>query len=114
VDAPLWHRDTFARLRRRLGAKAAALYTYSNSTAVRLALLSAGFFVGPGVATGPKEATTVAWSGRAGGPTFGAAWLEKWARSSQRWPADLPESERPAFEHALRAHPQFKRDDPAG
>lgn len=107
VDAPLWHRSTFARLRARLGERPAALYTYSNSTAVRLALLSAGWFVGPGAPTGPKEATTVAWSTTPDGPLFGREWLEKWARSSQRWPADLPETERTAFEAALRWHPQF-------
>jgi queuine tRNA-ribosyltransferase len=107
VDAPMWSAATFVLLRSQLGEHRCALYTYSNNTAVRLALLTAGFHVGPGVPTGPKEATTIAWTWRPDAPLFGAAWLAKWARSSQRWPVGLPNGDRAAFEARLRAHPQF-------
>ena len=62
TDAELWTSEIFARIFRRCLAKPAELYTYSASTAVRVALLSAGFFVAQGVGTGPKTETTIAFN----------------------------------------------------
>src|SRR6185436_19030733 len=59
TDTALWTPEVFARLFGRCRAKPAELFTYSASTAVRAALLNAGFFVAEGVGTGPKEATTI-------------------------------------------------------
>jgi tRNA U34 5-methylaminomethyl-2-thiouridine-forming methyltransferase MnmC len=66
VDAPLWSLDTFRRLFTFLAAapRPVELFTYSASTAVRSAMLAAGFHVARGV-PGPKE-TTIAlttWAG---------------------------------------------------
>lgn len=55
----MWSLDHFCRLRRRL-SKPVILTSYSRSTAVRVTLLLAGFYVGIGGATGEKEQTTVA------------------------------------------------------
>jgi queuine tRNA-ribosyltransferase len=102
-DAPLWTAEAFTRLRRRCGPRA-VLVTYSTATSVRSALLLAGFFVGPGDATGPKAETTFAAVRREDLPrAFGARWLERLWRSSAPWPEDAP----PDAPERVRAHPQF-------
>jgi queuine tRNA-ribosyltransferase len=114
TDAALWTPETFAKLRAACGAKPAELYTYSAATAVRAALLSAGFFVGEGIGTGPKADTTIAFS-HAGGARahplaprlLGAEWLARWRRSSAHAPASLTAEARAAFERSIEDHPQF-------
>ena len=94
------------------------LYTYSASTAVRAALLWAGFWVAEGVGTGPKATTTIASTlpnvDRAGigmesrsESWLGEEWLARWRRSDSRYPADLDEAERAAFCRRIEAHRQF-------
>ena len=57
----MWTLEHFTRLRRCLDpANPCTLTSYSRSTAVRVTLLLAGFFVGRGGATGEKDQTTVA------------------------------------------------------
>lgn len=117
TDSPLWTAETFARIAARASANTdcgAELYTYSAATAVRVALLSAGFFVAEGVGTGPKASTTVAFThlnGLATHPAaprlLGAEWLARWGRSHAQFPAGLPETERDAFAQRILAHPQF-------
>jgi queuine tRNA-ribosyltransferase len=102
VDAPMWTGPAFAALRAR--CVRTRLYTYSNSTAVRLALLAAGFYVGPGVGTGPKGETTVA-STHADIELLGPQFLDKWRRSSVRWPGWVDDRE--SFAATIEGHPQF-------
>ena len=71
--------------------KPAELYTYSAATAVRVALLSAGFFVAYGVATGPKTETTIAFNRAEGAtqhpmtpPLLDHKWLARWRRSERK------------------------------
>lgn len=116
TDAPLWTLEAFRHLRTRCGDGDAEVYTYSAATAVRVALLSAGFFVAEGVATGPKATTTVAFTDGvtarkhpAAGALLGEAWLERWRRSSSQFPASLPESEKDDFARRILGHPQFAR-----
>ena len=115
TDTALWTTEVFARLRLHCGLKSAALYTYSSATAVRVALLAAGFFVATGVGTGPKADTTLAFTQLAGAlnhpsqpQLLGAEWLGRWRRSISKSPANLTESERAIFEQRIEAHPQFK------
>jgi queuine tRNA-ribosyltransferase len=119
TDSALWVPEVFARVRAHCGEKAAELFTYSSATAVRVALLSAGFYVGDGVSTGPRAATTVAateWS-RAGGEGLGAMgpkllgeeWLTRWRRSDAKFPASLAVEARAEFERRIEGHPQFGR-----
>jgi tRNA U34 5-methylaminomethyl-2-thiouridine-forming methyltransferase MnmC len=57
----MWSLDHFTRLRARLSPEAPCLLTnYTRSTAVRVTLLLAGFYVGRGHATGEKDQTTIA------------------------------------------------------
>ncbi len=116
TDTGLWTSAVFARIHRHCGSKAAELYTYSSATAVRVALLTAGFFVPEGVGTGPKADTTQAFTRLDGANghrppprLLGAEWLGRWQRSQAKFPAGLPDSAKPAFEQRLLAHPQFAR-----
>jgi queuine tRNA-ribosyltransferase len=114
TDSALWTAETFARIRAACAAKPAELYTYSAATGVRVALLSAGFFVAAGVGTGPKADTTVAFTRAAPGfarspapALLGDAWLARWRRSDSRTPASLSPEARAALEKQIEAHPQF-------
>ena len=111
VDAPLWQPSTFRGLRALLGDHPAALYTYSNATAVRAALLAAGFFVGAGVPTGPKAETTVAWTHAERARPLGPAFLTKWRRSSAAFPPEILSHERDAFAALIEQHPQWSLAD---
>jgi queuine tRNA-ribosyltransferase len=104
ANPALWTLSAFAALRARC-AGAAALYTYSTATATRAALLLAGFFVGAGDPSGPKEQTTAAATDPAllARPLDGR-WLARLARSSAPFPGDAP----PDALERIRAHPQFR------
>ncbi len=117
TDTGLWTAEVFSRVRRHCvaGPRPTELYTYSAATSVRVALLRAGWWVAEGVGTGPKATTTIAFAGRpagvdsaaAPGRLLGADWLARWRRSGAKFPADLPEAERPVFERSIESHPQF-------
>jgi queuine tRNA-ribosyltransferase len=86
------------------------LFTYSASTAVRSALLGAGFFVARGQGTGPKEETTIALTKpSADRELLSPEWLLKWERSGAKFPMGLSDSEVGTFELKIRSHPQFTR-----
>ena len=114
TDTALWTPEVFARLFKHCAGKSADLFTYSSATAVRVALLAGGFFVADGVGTGPRAATTAAFT-RKDRPAelpssprlLGEEWLARWRRSVSKFPAALPESERPRFEQLIETHPQF-------
>jgi queuine tRNA-ribosyltransferase len=81
ADSELWSVKVFRRLRQVLGEKDCLLVTYSNSNRVRARLLAAGFHVAKGVATPPKEATTLAFTRREKHPdTLGEEWFDQWKR----------------------------------
>ena len=100
VDGPMWAPATFARLHA-FFVKPVELFTYSSSTAVRSALLAAGFAVARGVGSGPKEETTIAFANlpHSTHAVLGADWLARLERSSAR---------DPELERRVRAHPQFR------
>jgi queuine tRNA-ribosyltransferase len=114
TDSTMWTAKIFARIFQRCTPKSAELYTYSVSTAVRVALLTAGFFVAEGVGTGPKLATTIAFTKATGAGEhprsprlLGQRWLTRWRRSHAKFPATLPKEERPHLEQLIETHPQF-------
>ncbi len=114
TDTALWHTGVFARIHRHCQPGPAELYTYASGTAVRVALLLAGFFVAEGVGTGPKATTTAAFTRREGpgdNPTalrlLGAEWLARWRRSDAKYPPGLDEAQQAAFEQRIERHPQF-------
>jgi queuine tRNA-ribosyltransferase len=114
TDSEFWTAAAFSRVFAKSSAKSAELYTYSASTAVRVALLTAGFFVAEGVGMGPKSSTTIAFtraSGVAGHPLapplLGQDWLSRWKRSHSKFPGGLADEDKSAFEKRFEAHPQF-------
>lgn len=118
ADGSLWTPEIFGRIFRRALPKSAELYTYSASTAVRAALLAAGFFVAPGIGTGPKPDTTIAFATAQGvrdHPSFprplGADWLTRWRRSGAKFPPALSDQARRHFETLIETHPQFSSED---
>ena len=111
-----WTLDAFRKLFGAVGGQSAEVFTYSTSTAVRVALLAAGFHVARGRPTGVKSETTVALTpSRADScvhPLLGPEWLRKWEKSHARYPDTLPAEDRPAFDHLITGHPQFQRRFP--
>ena len=112
TDTDCWTAPQFRKL---LGLcdprKPAELFTYSASTAVRVALLDAGFHVAIGTGTGVKKETIVALTPGYATPCryalLGKAWLDRWRRSSAKFPEGLPAAERAALEARIEGHPQF-------
>jgi len=108
-NAAMWSLDHFTGLRRRL-PRPAVLTSYSRSTAVRVTLLLAGFFVGTGNATGEKEETTLAATDLVLlDRPLSAEWLQRVRRSTKSAPlgnhpgGPIPENDW----QRLLAHPQF-------
>jgi queuine tRNA-ribosyltransferase len=96
VDVGPWSPATFAALFAQL-TRPTELFTFSSSTAVRAAMLSAGFYVARGVPSGPKEETTIALAhmeaaARNTYALLGRDWMERRAH---------------AIDGAARDHAQF-------
>ena len=114
IDIELWTGEIFARIFRRCAGKPAELYTYSASTAVRVALLSAGFFVAQGIGSGPKIETTLAFTQAKSVTRHPLApqlldhkWLARWRRSEAKFPATVHENDKPQFAAMIENHRQF-------
>jgi len=110
--APAWTPAAFQYLFQACGGRDVELFTYTCSTASRVAMLGAGFGVARGRNAGDKEETTIAFTSLEQAlarqrDILGAAWLGKWGRSAAKFPTSLPVDEQPAFEARLRALPQF-------
>ena len=108
----MWSLRHFTNLRARLASDRPCLMTsYSKSTAVRVTLLLAGFFVGKGSATGEKTETTVASNSlELLQDPLPQDWLSKVRRSTSAAPLGSA-SPGPISESdlkALQAHPQFR------
>jgi len=111
----MWALDHFAGIRACLSAEAPCLLTnYTRSTAVRVTLLLAGFFVGRGHATGEKDETTIAGNELSLLELpLDADWLMRVRRSTNSAPlragAVGPARISPENWSNLAAHPQFAR-----
>lgn len=110
-QAEEWTFRSFGQLIKACEKRPTELFTYSTSTAVRAALLAAGFQVAQGRSSGVKKETTVAltpgYSQPCRYPLLTRDWLQKWSRSHAQFPEGLTESERAEFEKRIRMHPQF-------
>jgi queuine tRNA-ribosyltransferase len=90
------------------------LFTYTYSTAIRSALLAAGFYVAKGGSTGDRLETTIAITPAACSRSshhelLSSDWLTKWNRSGAKFPSEIPAEQHPEFERMIQAHPQFQR-----
>jgi queuine tRNA-ribosyltransferase len=109
TDSGLWTAETFYQLFEKCRGKSTQLFTYSSSTAVRAALLTAGFFVSKGSSSGPREETTVASNQKNDSHSpLDAEWLDRWRRSGVKFPTGLSELAQVEFERRVTSHPQFE------
>jgi queuine tRNA-ribosyltransferase len=107
AGAELWSFAAFTRLFACV-AGPVELFTYASSTAIRAAMLAAGWSVARGVASGPSAETTIALTHpSAPHVLLGRDWLEQRARSPAPFPPDVSPDHQPSFEHLLRGHAQF-------
>jgi queuine tRNA-ribosyltransferase len=111
TNAEAWTMNAFHRLFQKCLGRPVELFTYTCSTASRVAMLAAGFYVAQGLSTGDKTETTIALTAEALRPDhslLGPAWLAKWHRSTARFPADLPIEEHSQWQKVIVEHPQFQ------
>jgi queuine tRNA-ribosyltransferase len=109
-----WTGTTFRRVFEACAGRAAELFTYTCSTANRVALLAAGFFVARGRNAGEKLETTIALTPAAfhspraeQRQMLSSDWLKKWDRSAAKFPDEIDPAQRSAFEKLIRGHEQF-------
>jgi len=110
TNAEAWTFHAFHRLFALCSGRSVELFTYTCSTAARVAMLAAGFHVARGRSTGEKTETTVARTPEAVRPEhdlLGDEWLGRWKRSGARFPADLAAVDHPKWEGLILRHAQF-------
>jgi queuine tRNA-ribosyltransferase len=111
TNAEAWTLSAFRQLFSACQGRPVEMFTYTCSTASRVALLAAGFYVAQGRNAGEKTETTIALTPEAARDNhalLAGAWLGKWKRSSARFPADLPAEEHSAWEEVILGHGQFQ------
>ena len=118
TDTAMWTLDCFARLFAACAGHDTELFTYSASTAVRAAMLGAGFVVARGAPTGTRLETTLAMTPAAVRRSverrrvlLGADWLDRWRRSDARFPSDVPTESRAQFAERITGLDQFRKAD---
>lgn len=105
MNSEMWTTACFQKLRAQCN-DCATFYNYSQATPVRAALLEAGFFVGYGVPTGYKEATTQAACRLENlKRPLDQRWLDRWKRSHTQLPPECKNPE--ALKLAILNHQQF-------
>ena len=112
TNAEAWTLGAFRRLFAVCRGRSVTLFTYTCSTASRVALLGAGFHVARGRSTGEKLETTIALTREAvcdDLDLLGEEWLAKWKRSTARFPADLSSAEHSTWENFILQHEQFRK-----
>jgi queuine tRNA-ribosyltransferase len=106
ANPELWTIAAFAAIRRVAGPRA-TLFTYSASTATRVALLLGGWAVGVGASIGSKAQTTAAAVRIEDlAQPLPASWVARLARADAPLPRDAP----PDVAARVAALPQFARD----
>jgi queuine tRNA-ribosyltransferase len=114
THADAWTLASFRRLFDACAGRDVELFTYTASTAARVAMLGAGFHIGKGRPTDAKAESTIAFTPEALArgtasrhEIMGAVWLSRWKRSQARYPSDIHEDGYAAFEQLILNHPQF-------
>ena len=114
TDSLLWKAEFFQKIFNHCNSseKTTTLYTYSASTAVRSALLHAGFWVGKGIGIGPKSDTTIAFSKAPESELekktlLSSEWLSRREKSYARYPQELDVNSQASWDEKILSHPQF-------
>jgi queuine tRNA-ribosyltransferase len=110
-----WTVDIFRDLLAACKGHPAEFFTYTVSTASRVALLAAGFYVAKGRSAGEKQETTVAFTPSAAGlahterhELLGPDWLVRWGRSGAKFPIGLGLDQHAWLEGLILGHAQFQ------
>lgn len=111
-NTEMWTLDVFKAIREGADSEGCTMTNYTRSTAVRVTMLLAGWFVGRGVATGGKEETTLAATEKSLlDHPLGQEWLSRVRSSSNSAPLlgefDQGRLISPDDYARLAAHPQF-------
>lgn len=103
TDTAFWTKDGLQYLFDQVSSNPCVLTTYSHSTLVRAKMLAAGFYVGDGVSSGPKEATTIACTetmiNHFHDSLLRSDWLAHWGRSG---------AFDSSIDHDVQKHAQWK------
>jgi queuine tRNA-ribosyltransferase len=110
--APAWTEDAFRAMLAVCGSRDVELFTYTCSTASRVAMLGAGWGVARGRNAGDKEETTIAFTHldkahERGRDVLAAEWLKKWNRSAAKFPPGMDLADQENFATRIRSLPQF-------
>ena len=115
TSAFAWTHAMFRRLYEICRGRDVELFTYSCSTATRVAWLCSGFWVARGRNAGDKEETSIVCTPEAlrerpglRREFLGPEWLAKWRRSAARYPAGSTPEEQAEIERLITGHPQFR------
>ena len=105
VNEDMWTTSNFKKIHgcsRQPQDGGTSLYTYSQATRIRTALISAGFYVGYGASTGLKAETTEAATGfgQLKSP-LGKIWFDRWQKSDARYPYDCKPEDRPDIDAVI-------------
>ncbi len=108
VNEEMWTTDVFRKihaLSRSPEEGGTSLFTYSQATRIRVALIAAGFYVGYGSATGLKSETTEASTDRNRlRMPLGKPWFDRWRKSHLRHPYDCRPEDEPGIDAAIEAY----------
>jgi len=111
TDGDLWTLHAFSELRSLCNDRAVELFTYTASTAIRAAMLAAGFYVARGCETGPKSETTIALTPNAATGhahvLLDSEWLRRWQRSTAKAPFGADAGDE-SWRQAVLDHSQFR------
>lgn len=109
TNSELWTPDFFKALFEFWKNKKVSLFTYTTSTLIRACLVYAGFYVGAGFGTGPKNSTTKAYNYMPEdiSDLLGEEWLSRWKRSGSKFPEFFDDIQKNIFSEAIVSHPQF-------
>jgi len=108
VNPEMWTFSCFEKIRKKCRSSAEGgtdLYTYSQATRIRAALIAAGFFVGYGDSTGLKAETTAAATdlGMLKKP-LAQPWYKRWQKSHLRHPTDLTSEQHAPFDLQIQTY----------
>jgi len=111
MNQEVWTTRAFQKIfsiRRSKEQGATILYTYSQATPVRSAMLLSGFFVGHGQGTGLKmETTQAATQIDLLDFPLGEKWLLRWQKSQTPLPYDAEPMDHSKIAEAISGHSQF-------
>ncbi|MDB5038019.1 MAG: hypothetical protein JWQ35_1547 [Bacteriovoracaceae bacterium] len=111
VNQEMWTMNCFQKIYNQSRASGTSLYTYSQATPIRAALLASGFYVGHGRSTGLKNETTQATTRIEDLESpLAERWLKRWKSSDTPLPFDCTPIDETEIRNKILTHPQFNRE----